>query len=68
MSNEKPETISERNDGVSQSDWLKGEISCYARMLVESDKTNMIAVHNIIGKLKALAARLDEIAERYEVD
>lgn len=53
---------------VSESDWLKGEISCYARMLVESDKENMVAVHNIIGKLKALAAKLDEIEKRYKVE
>ena len=59
MSSEKLETISE-------SDWLKGEIIRYAKMLVESDKTNIADVRNILVTLWDLAAKLDEITKRYE--
>lgn len=58
MSSEKLETISE-------SDWWRSQLDDYADFIKRSDKTNIINIYCIIGKMRMCVRKLDEIAKRY---
>lgn len=57
---------SEKLDTISESDWLRGQLDDYADFIKRSDKTNIINLYCIIGKMRTCVRTLDEIAKRYE--